>query len=179
MKKKSDDRAVSGALRRQAEEQPQAHESGVFPSTSTDVLVMQRLVQSLQQHQIELEMQNEELQRARDEIEKGLERYTDLYEFAPVGYLTLGRDGAIRQVNLTGTRLLGQTRLRLVGSYLRPLLVPKSRPNFESFIEKLFESRTRQACEVMVCPQGASPLTLELTGRPWAIAWSAASWQLT
>jgi PAS domain S-box-containing protein len=140
------------------------HHSGVFPHGKADVAEMLRLVQSLQQHQIELEMQNEELVHAREEIEKGLERYTDLYEFAPVGYLTLDRDGTIRQVNLTGTRLLGQTRVRLVGSYLKPLLAPKSRANFESFIEKLFESRTRQACEVIVCPQGASPLTLELTG---------------
>lgn len=166
MKKRLDatEPEAAGEPHRGTQVQQGAHHSGVFPHGKVDVVEMQRLVQSLQQHQIELEMQNEELQRAREDIEKGLERYTDLYEFAPVGYLTLGRDGAIRQVNLTGTRLLGQTRLRLVGSQLRPLLTPKSRANFECFIEKLFENRTRQACEVMVCPQGASPLTLELTG---------------
>ena len=60
-------------------------------------------------------MQNEELRRSRAEVEAGLERYTELYDFAPVGYLTLGRDGTIRQVNLTGAQLLGGERARLPG----------------------------------------------------------------
>ncbi|RPJ10969.1 MAG: histidine kinase, partial [Deltaproteobacteria bacterium] len=60
-------------------------------------------------------MQNEELRESRAEVEAGLERYTEFYDFAPVGYLTLGRDGAIRQVNLTGARLLGVDRGRLSG----------------------------------------------------------------
>ncbi len=71
---------------------------------------MQRLVQELQIHQIELEMQNEELKQARDEAEAERERYLDLYDFAPVGYFTLDRDGVIRQMNLTGARLLGLER---------------------------------------------------------------------
>ena len=53
----------------------------------------QRLVHELQVHQIELEMQNEELQQARAEVEAVLGQYTDLYDFAPVGYFTLDRDG--------------------------------------------------------------------------------------
>ena len=68
----------------------------------------QRLVQELQIHQIELEMQNEQLERARAETEVALERYIDLYEFAPSGYFTLGRDGTIRQANLTGSKLGGR-----------------------------------------------------------------------
>src|ERR1700721_168377 len=59
----------------------------------------QRLVQELQIHQIELEMQNEQLEQARGETEAALELYTGLYEFAPVGYFSLARDGVIRQVN--------------------------------------------------------------------------------
>ena len=53
-------------------------------------------------HQIELELQNAELMQARDEIEDGLRRYTELYDFAPVAYLTLDHDFIIRQINLTG-----------------------------------------------------------------------------
>jgi len=61
-----------------------------------------RLVHELQVHQIELEMQNEELQQARATADALLAQYTDLYDFAPTGYLTLDRQGAIRQLNLTG-----------------------------------------------------------------------------
>ena len=55
----------------------------------------QRLLHELQVHQVELEMQNAELQKTRDELELALEKYTDLYDFAPVGYFTLASDGLI------------------------------------------------------------------------------------
>jgi PAS domain-containing protein len=61
-----------------------------------------RLIQELQIHQIELEIQNEELQKTRNEAETERERYTDLYDFAPVGYFTLDSGGIIRQANLAG-----------------------------------------------------------------------------
>jgi len=59
----------------------------------------QRLVHELQVHQIELEMQNEELRQSRSQVEAALERSTKLYDFAPVGYFTLSADGTIREVN--------------------------------------------------------------------------------
>src|SRR5271165_517382 len=74
----------------------------------------ERLVQELQIHQIELELQNEQLEQARAETEAALERFTDLYEFAPAGYFTLDLDGTIQQANLTGARLLRMDRSRLV-----------------------------------------------------------------
>jgi hypothetical protein len=73
-----------------------------------------RLVHELQVHQIELQMQNDELEHARDTVEAGLEKYSDLYDFAPVGYVTLDREGTIRQVNRTGALLLGVERSGLV-----------------------------------------------------------------
>jgi len=94
------------------------------------------LLQELQVHQIELEMQNEELQRSREEAEEGRARYADLYEFAPVGYLTLGLDGVIHQVNLTGARLFGQERSRIVGRRLAGLLAPECLATFNAFFAK-------------------------------------------
>ncbi len=74
-----------------------------------------RLIHELHVHQIELEMQNEELQRVQAELEHCLVRLTNVYEFAPVGYITLDSQGVLRDVNLTGTRMMGLERTRLVG----------------------------------------------------------------
>ena len=107
-----------GELRRRAEERFGAHRADAVPNKTDIPSETQRLLHELQVHQIELEMQNEELQQARTKVEEGLSRYTDLYEFAPVGYLTLNREGEIQQVNLTGARLLGLERSHLVGKRL-------------------------------------------------------------
>src|ERR1700677_217995 len=70
----------------------------------------QRLLHELEVHQIELEMQNAELHKARDELEAALENYTDLYDFAPVGYFSVDESGVILASNLTGAALLGIER---------------------------------------------------------------------
>jgi PAS domain S-box-containing protein len=133
-------------LRQQAEKRH--HQGGVqgfFPQTEADA---QRLVHELQVHQIELEMQNEELREARAEIEAGLERYTNLYEFAPVGYFTLARDGTIRQTNLRGANLLGMERSRLIGARFDLFITDIDHPTFNTFIKKVFESQAKETCEV-------------------------------
>jgi PAS domain S-box-containing protein len=118
---------------------------------------MQRLVQELQIHQIELELQNEQLEQARTEIQKALERYTDLYEFAPVGYFTLDHDGTIRQVNLTGSGLLGVDRSRLVNRRFGLFVVENSRAAFRAFAEKVSASQSQETCETMLLREGKPP----------------------
>ena len=103
MKKESNTSADAAELRRRAEARLREDAAKSAPVQTREDL--HRLVHELQVHQIELEMQNEELRRSRAEVEAWLERYTELYDFAPVGYLTLGRDGAIRQVNLAGAKI--------------------------------------------------------------------------
>src|SRR3984893_5731166 len=117
----------------------------------------QRLVQELQIHQIEWEMQNEQLEQARGETEAALERYTDLYEFAPSGYFTLDRDGTIRQANLTGAGLLGVDRSRLVNRRFGLFVAENSRPAFGAFAAKVFASQSRQTCEGMLLREGKPP----------------------
>ena len=102
----------------------------------------------MQVHQIELEMQNAELRQARDDLETALEKYTDLYDFAPVGYFTLDRKGNIRSVNLTGAGLVGVERSLLVGRRFGLFVTDEARPAFTAFLEKVFTSPAKVACEV-------------------------------
>jgi PAS domain S-box-containing protein len=128
-------------------------------------LDMQRLVQELQIHQIELEMQNEQLEQARAETEMALERYTDLYEFAPSGYFTLDREGTIRQANLTGSALLGVDRSRLVNRRFGIFVAENSRALFRAFAAKVLASQSRETCEVMLLREGKPPFYARIEAR--------------
>src|SRR3954469_19263929 len=86
-----------------------------------------RLLHELEVHQIELELQNDELRRARSETEAGLERYTELFDFAPVGYATLAQGGQIREVNHLGARLLDRERAALAGQQFVSLIVEEDK----------------------------------------------------
>jgi PAS domain S-box-containing protein len=152
-------------LRRRAEDRISEGRIPVLDMTEKDIVPdAQRLLQELQVHQIELEMQNEELQRARAEAEDGLARYSDLYELAPVGYLTIGPEGAIQKVNLSGARLFGLERSRMVGMLFTRLIGAESRHAFEAFLRKVFDTEAKESCEVVVHSGVAAPLTFELTG---------------
>jgi len=87
----------------------------------------EELLHELRVHQVELEMQNEELRRAHAALEESRDRYVDLYEFAPVGYLTLSREGMIAEINLTGATLLGMERKKLLRSRFDALVAPEDR----------------------------------------------------
>jgi PAS domain S-box-containing protein len=159
---KSDAKDAS-ELRRRAEERFGARRADSSAGGITIAPETNRLLHELQVHQIELEMQNEELQRARIEVEEGLTRFTDLYEFAPVGYLTLNRAGEILQVNLTGTRLLGLERSHLIGKRLAVMVDPDSRAAFHTFFTKVFDNGGKETCEVIVRPELASPFAVEFS----------------
>jgi len=81
-----------------------------------------RLLHELRVHQIELEVQNNALREAQEELESSRERYVELFDFAPVAYLTLEADGRIVEANLTASRLLGQDRAALVGRRLQTVV---------------------------------------------------------
>src|SRR5271165_1598300 len=125
----------------------------------------QRLVQELQIHQIELEIQNEQLEQARAETEAALESYTDLYDFAPLGYFTLDRDGTIRQANLTGSRLLGVDRSRLVNRRFGLFVAENSRSAFRAFTERVFASQSRESCEAMLLREAKTPFYARIEAR--------------
>ncbi|TRZ69171.1 MAG: PAS domain S-box protein [Rhodocyclaceae bacterium] len=94
-----------------------------MPSLSFDEGAAKQLLHELQVHQVELEMQNEALRQKQLELEAARNRYVDLYEFAPVGYLTLTAEGLIAELNLTATALLGAARKNLLHRGFRTLVV--------------------------------------------------------
>ncbi|TDN40040.1 PAS domain S-box protein [Hymenobacter sp. UV11] len=143
--KAPDPHPVLHSLRQRAERRRLVSES-LPPDASPEV---QRLVQELQVHQIELEMQNEELLLAQTEAEASRLQYVDLYDFAPVGYCTLAPTGTISQLNLHTSHLLGQERQRLRGRRLALFVVPAERDQFAEFMGRMWASPgRRQSCEL-------------------------------
>ncbi|HXE98044.1 MAG TPA: PAS domain S-box protein [Dongiaceae bacterium] len=153
----------SSELRRLAEERlGENRETAHPPGTAEEPL---RLLHELQVHQIELEMQNEELRRAIDEREKTellLGKYSDLYDFAPVGYFNLDHSGIIRAVNLTGSGFLGVERARLIGRRLDLFISDETRPVFLGFLDKVFASETKESCEVAFLKKRHAPLFVQV-----------------
>ncbi len=146
MKKDKDKTVQAAKLRRLAEAHLRRLKTAEARSgTEPDTL---RLVHELQVHQVELEMQNEELMRARTEVEAGLERYTDLYDFAPVGYFTLDRDGTILQVNITGAGLLGIERSQLVHRSLGRFIESEDLDRWDQHLMSALQSAQKQTCEL-------------------------------
>ncbi len=144
----------AGQLRARAEERLRARQESASLASGREADTL-RLLHELQVHQVELELQNAELERSRDALEAALERYTDLYDFAPVGYLTLTRDGSIYSANLTAADLLGVPRARLLGRRFGTFLPLSGRPAFDSFLERTLTDTQRETCEVSLEPGGS------------------------
>lgn len=133
-------------LRRRAEDRIKPGDPpGPLPRAHEDLV---RLVHELQVHQVELELQNEELIRANQEVELANLRYSDLYDFAPVGYFTLDGNGVVVGSNITGTLLLGENRARLLGRPLAHYLTAAGRPDVTRLLERAAEGEGRASCEV-------------------------------
>ena len=147
-------------LRRHAEERLRTKTAALHPPRTEEET--QRLVHELEVHQIELEMQNAELRQARDEVETALEKYTDLYDFAPVGYFTLDRDEIIRAVNLTGATLLGVERSLLLGRRFGLFIAVEARPAFTNFLGKVFTGPSREACEAALLKDVKHPFFVKI-----------------
>jgi two-component system cell cycle sensor histidine kinase/response regulator CckA len=150
------------SLRRQAEGRLHAGNRATAPTAATPGDA-QRILHELQVHQVELELQNEELQRARVELEASLEKYFDLFDFAPVGYFTLDDRGAIVEANLAGAALLEVDRSRLIGRRLAEFVPDESRESLAGLLERLAADELRPRAEVALRqgPAGARLLLLE------------------
>jgi len=152
VKEEQNKRMDSDALRRRAkkrliEMQKSQGEKSVDPAVSVE---MQRLGQELQIHQIELEMQNEELRRTLAELTESKNKYADFYDFTPISYLTFDETGRTLEANLTAATLLGVERVSLIKKPFEQFVHPESKVAFRSFVERIFSEKSKQICELKI-----------------------------
>ncbi len=141
---------------------------GIEKITSLSELDSLKLVQKLEVYQIELEMQNEELTNAKIIAEETSQKYADLYseiyDFAPIGYFTFSRDGKISGLNLTGSKLLGIERSVLINNFFSLFLAPDSRLVFNDFLKNIFENKEKAKCELKIEKKNSPPVFAYVEG---------------
>jgi PAS domain S-box-containing protein len=148
MKKERNKEAVVSSLRRLAEARLGEEKSeNLRPLPVTDV---EKLLHELRVHQIELEMQNEELRKAQFEAEQSRAKYADLFDFAPVGYLTLDHNSFITALNITAARLLGVERRLVVNRPFSTFVHGADHHAFYTHWKKVIDSDEKQTCELML-----------------------------
>jgi diguanylate cyclase (GGDEF)-like protein/putative nucleotidyltransferase with HDIG domain/PAS domain S-box-containing protein len=147
-------------LRRQAEERLARRERQIESLERADVA---KLAQELAVHQVELEIQNEELRQARAAAEEARDRYLDLYDFAPVGYFTLDEHSRIAEANLTASNLLKmETRRNLLNTHFTKFINSEESERFHLYQRKALESENRQTLELKMQKADGTPFDAQL-----------------
>ena len=127
--------------------------------TDADV---RKLAHELQVHQIELEMQNEELRKSQQELEDSRDKYSRLYDFAPIGYFTISDDGVILDANLTGAKMLGVERSHLINKPLCVFIVKDDQDNYYRHRRKTCKVKERSVCEVRMVRKDGTEFYVQL-----------------
>jgi PAS domain S-box-containing protein len=125
---------------------------------------MFKLSHELAVHQIELEMQAEELQQAQIELEKSRDKYIELFDFAPLGYFTLNKNNIIIEANLTAAKLLDMERRNLIRSKFTKFIAPESQDIFYSVYRKDFEPGGKRGCEIYMRRKDGTRFAASLEG---------------
>ena len=134
-------------LKDQAQEFMNKNPSAIKKIPPTDI---KQLIEDLQIHQIELELQNEELRRFQQDLEKARNKYSDLYDFSPLSYFTINEKGIILEANLTAAAMVGVERGLLIGRPFPDFIVRDDQDVFYHHRRKLYETKTRQTCELRI-----------------------------
>ena len=124
---------------------------------------MRQTLYELQVHQIELEMQNDELQTAQVRLDKSRARYFDLYDMAPVGYCTVNEQGLVTEANIAAATLLGTTRSHMVGRRISQFIARTHQDNFYLYRTQVLASGNPEVCELLMVKADGSPLWVMLT----------------
>jgi PAS domain S-box-containing protein len=125
---------------------------------------VERLVQLLQIHQVELEHQNQELKITQEELEVSRNKYVNLFDFSPVPYFTLDKDGIIKEVNISASKMFGIDRNKLMGKHFMMFVPLAERDIFNSFVKTVFNSPVKQSCELKVMNKDKRVFHVRLEG---------------
>jgi len=131
-------------------------------SDNISLVDMRNVVHELRVHQIELEMQNEELRRTQQELQASREKYFDLYDMAPAGYVSLNEKGIILEANLSITTLLGKERSHLVGRPLTRFIHREDQDIYYLCHRQLIATRVPQMCELRMERKGGAPFWVRI-----------------
>jgi PAS domain S-box-containing protein len=146
-------------LRKQAEKRLLERDTDIANMPLKDI---NELIHELEVHQIELEMQNEELRQAQLDLETARDKYTNLYDFAPVGYFSISAKGLILDANLVCATMLGMERGRLTGRRFSPFIAKDDQDVFYLHRQKLFETKTKQVCELKLTKKDGTKFYAQL-----------------
>ncbi len=161
MSEKREQRADVAHLRRLAEVKlgERKKKDAAPPVTEADTWA---LVHELEVHQIELEMQNEEMRRVQEQLKESRAKYFDLYNLAPVAYLTVSVEGEILEANLTVAKILGVAKSQLLGKPAAQFIVREDLAIYRSHQRRLFETSEPQVCELRVIGKDGGSLWVQL-----------------
>ena len=120
------------------------------------------LIHELRVHQIELKIQNEELRRIQEELEKARDRYSNLYDFAPTGYMTVTEKGIIKEANLTIATMLGEARGLLIGKFFSHFVLPEDQDILYKHWQHLLEKKAPQVCELRLVKKDGHSIFVRL-----------------
>ncbi|GJQ58597.1 MAG: PAS domain-containing sensor histidine kinase [Candidatus Scalindua sp. AMX11] len=145
MKKRTSQQEQESELRKRAETRLKSQVQVSEEMSNSD---MKKLIHELKVHQVELQMQNDELLKTQMKLEESRERYANLYDFAPVGYFTMNEKGLILEANLTGALLLGTERRYLINKPISKFITKEDQDIYYMYLRDIGKKRDRQTCEL-------------------------------
>jgi hypothetical protein len=138
----------------------------IMPKDDSQLTVTEnyRLIKELEKYNSDLLSLNKSLVEEFNQTEIAENKYANLYNLAPISIFTLSRDGEILELNISGSQMLDKETNRLINSRFGFFVLDETKPIFNHFLEKVFESHERETCEVILSCEGQRPIKVRLIG---------------
>ena len=163
MNRKEPPKTTGGPIKKNEHEDQNSLQRDSSGLTAAD---LSTLVDELKIHQVELETQNEELRKAEQELAASQAKYADLYDFAPVGYLTFNSRGVIKSVNSSGAEMLGHTKQKLLNKPFSLCVADQDLNYFFSHLERVFQLQEKQTGEILLRRADQSVFPVKIQSAP-------------